>query len=146
MESGKTRQWHGCRTGIGVVLAAVVLLSISGDRLRSEAGAQLNEFGTAEGVIVECVPLSVDSYGIVMVDTLSKRLWVYEVNNRASSYNRLRLIAARRWEYDSMLDEYNTGEPRPVQVKEMLERLKPIEKKPEVIERELTEMAEPEGE
>jgi hypothetical protein len=37
------------------------------------------------------------------------------------AHNRLKLFAARSWQYDRLLKQYNTAEPKPEQVKMLLE-------------------------
>jgi len=90
------------------------------------------------------VPVQVgrDAYGLAMVDTIGKTLWVYEINARAPK-NRLRLLAARDWQYDQLLTEYSTGEPRPGQVKELLEKLDTPQKVERRRQQELEELAQP---
>jgi hypothetical protein len=58
-----------------------------------------------------------------MVDTVGQTLWIYELNSRGPAYNRLKLFAARSWQYDRRLKQYNTAEPKPEQVRMLLEDL-----------------------
>jgi len=69
------------------------------------------------------IQLGREAYGIAMVDTVGQTLWVYEINSRGPAYNRLRLFAARSWRYDKLLKEYNTADPKPERVKQILETL-----------------------
>jgi len=75
------------------------------------------------GILVVPIQLGRDSYGLAMVDTAEQTLWIYELNNRGPAYGRLKLWAARSWQYDGLLRQYNTDEPKPEQVKMLLEDL-----------------------
>lgn len=77
------------------------------------------------------VQIARDSYGLAMVDTAEQTLWIYEINNRGPAHNRLRLLAARSWRYDRHLQQYNTAEPKPEQVRILLESLGGQIKEPE---------------
>ncbi|MHC4620410.1 MAG: hypothetical protein ACYTEQ_21895 [Planctomycetota bacterium] len=106
--------------------AAVILLCVflAGGRFGAPENAQaaLPPAGDA-GILVVPVQITRDSYGLAMVDTTAQTLWVYEVNSRGPAFNRLRLLAARSWRYDRLLQQYNTGEPTPEQVKTLVENL-----------------------
>jgi hypothetical protein len=108
-----------------VLLTFILLyLLFTGGRPYNWAGAQQQfQAVTGDNIMVIPVQLDRDSYGVAMVDTLRETLWIYEVNNRGPANNRLRLLAARSFRYDRMLEEYNTAEPKPKQVKLLLERL-----------------------
>lgn len=74
-------------------------------------------------ILVIPVQIERDSYGLAMVDTSSQTLWIYELNSHGPAHNRLKLLAARSWRYDRLLQQYNTTEPTPEQVKILLENL-----------------------
>jgi len=102
----------------------VIAVSFAGNKLKSIARAQTPQANNSAGnIVVVPVQLGRDSYGIAMVDQLEQRIWVYELNSRGGTRNRLRLLAARNFKYDRLLDDYNTGEPKPEQVKKILEKL-----------------------
>ena len=132
------------RIGSAFVIMAVGLLFV-GSRMRPEADAavELTSAGL-DNIIVVPVQVARDSYGIAMVDTAGKTLWVYEVSSRGPSHNRLRLLAARNWKYDQLLEDYNTGEPKPRQVKEILRKLSSAHQPQQEDEEKLEEMAQPE--
>ena len=50
-------------------------------------------------------------------------IWIYKIKSRGSAYKRLELLAARSWEYDKLLKDYNTAEPKPQQVRILLGQL-----------------------
>ncbi len=58
-----------------------------------------------------------------MVDTVGQMIWIYQLSNRGPLYNRLKLMAARTRKYDKLLQQYNTAEPKPEQVRLLLENL-----------------------
>ena len=120
MVSGTQRRW--------IYLALMVLGAgftfLIGSRLSSSASAQGPAQGVTEnGIMVIPVQLERDSYGLAMVDTVGQTLWIYEINKHGPSHNRLKLLAARSWRYDRLLKQYNTAEPKPEQVKLLLEGL-----------------------
>ena len=59
-------------------------------------------------------------------------------------------LAARSWRYDRLLHQYNTAEPKPEQVKMLLENLGQMQKTPkkevqQVPDMDILEIAEPES-
>ena len=104
----------------------VLCLFLVGIKLSSPVSARAElqaEADSDSGILVVPVQIERDSYGLAMVDTVSQTLWIYELNNRGPARNRLRLLAARSWRYDRLLQQYNTAEPKPEQVKMLLENL-----------------------
>ncbi|MHC4131849.1 MAG: hypothetical protein ACYSSP_10460 [Planctomycetota bacterium] len=108
---------------VSLFLVLLFLLLIGGQSYNL-AGVE-TQFQAVSGDHIIVIPLQLerDNYGLAMVDTLRETLWIYEINNRGPAHNRLRLLAARSWKYDRLLEEYNTAEPRPKQVKLLLEKL-----------------------
>ncbi|MHC4571101.1 MAG: hypothetical protein ACYS0C_03355 [Planctomycetota bacterium] len=103
---------------------SALFLFFIGSKPGSPANAQAElQTGTESGILVIPVQLKRDSYGLAMVDTVGQTLWIYELNSRGPVHNRLRLLAARSWRYDKRLQQYNTAEPKPEQVKRLLEDL-----------------------
>ena len=106
-----------------VVLGAVCLFLIGG-QAGQPASVQAQQQSTTEGgIIVVPIQLERDSYGLAMVDTKGQTLWIYELSRRGATYDRLRLVAARSWRYDRLLQQYNTAEPKPDQVRALLQNL-----------------------
>jgi hypothetical protein len=96
------------------------------------------------GIMVVPVQFDRENYGIAMVDTVGQTIWIYQLNNRGPVYNRLKLLSARSWKYDKLLEQYNTAEPKPEQVKALLQNLgepveQPMEKQTEPNETVLKE-------
>ena len=114
-----------------LIIAAVLGLFFISSRsaFPAKAGAQVQK-PTENGVLVVPVQIERDSFAIAMVDTTQQTIWLYRINNRGPAYNRLQLLAARTYRYDKMLTNYNTAEPKPEQVKRILENLgQKLEKK-----------------
>ena len=140
MDRGIKRQW---RAGTVCAVAAVGLLLL-GSHLRPYVQADLALTNPCiDNIVVVPIQVGRDSYGIAMVDTAGKRLWVYEINSRVTR-NRLKLLAARDFQYDQLLDDYNTGEPKPEQVKEILDKLRDYRQPQPRDDEKLEEMAQPE--
>jgi hypothetical protein len=120
-----TEKWWFLPVFIGLVVLCVFL---AGGRFGSPESARA-ELPAAADAAVFAVPVQIarDSYGLVMVDTAAQTLWVYEMNSRGPAFNRLRLLAARSWRYDRLLQQYNTGEPTPEQVRTLVENLGPLQ-------------------
>jgi len=109
---------------LGILAVATIYVWALGSRMKMPSTAEATLQGTSEGeVLVVPIQIDRDNYGIAMVDTKLQSLWIYELNRRAAAHNRLRLLAARSWKYDKLLEDYNTAEPKPKQIKELLERL-----------------------
>lgn len=129
--SGTKRRWF---LPAFIVLGVLCLLLI-GSKLGPTADAQARlQSGMEDGIMVIPVQIARDSYGLAMVDTAEQTLWIYEINNRGPAHNRLRLLAARSWRYDRHLQQYNTAEPKPEQVRILLEGLGGQTKEPEAKE------------
>jgi len=107
-----------------VIGAAVLCLFFIRSRITPTTAQAESKSGVEKSEIL-VVPLQLDRdcYGIAMVDTVGQTLWIYEINNRGLAYSRLKLVAARSWRYDKELEQYNTAEPKPEQVKALLEGL-----------------------
>ena len=105
---------------------ALLLFIIKEVTSQNNAVAQSEQLCKAK-VSVTPIQLGRDSYGVVMVDQSSETIWVYEINKGGSSHNRLKLLAARSWKYDKMMDSYNTSEPTPAQVKELIGKMQGLQ-------------------
>lgn len=107
----------------GLVLVCQVLINTD------EANAVAANPQAGQSTYTTTVQLGRDAYGIAMIDTASEHIWLYEVNKSAASHSKLKLIAARSYKYDKLLDQYNTGEPSPDQVSKLLEKTEVIRQK-----------------
>ena len=48
-------------------------------------------------------------------------MWVYRLNSCGPAHKRLELLPAQSRQYDRLLQQYNMAEPKPQQVKRILE-------------------------
>ncbi len=120
MKPGVERRW--LLTVAIVAVAVFLLFAIGGPSNPVNAETQF-QAGLDANILVIPVQLERDNYGLAMIDTAEQTLWIYEINNRGPAHNRLRLLAARSWKYDRLLHQYNTADPKPKQVKLLLEQL-----------------------
>jgi len=103
---------------LALLIAAVLLVCVELPTQRVCADEQNI---TPNNITILPIQIGRDSYGVVMVDTTSEHMWVYELN-KSGSNRRLKLIAARDWRFDKELSQYNTAEPTPEQVKTLLQK------------------------
>ncbi len=116
---------------LGILAVGLVYIWAAGGRMKMpDAAEAIPQDSSRAEVLVVPIQIDRDSYGIVMVDTTLQNLWIYKLEGRATVRNRLKLLAARSWEYDKLLKEFNTAEPTPKQVKRLLERLSADSLKP----------------
>jgi hypothetical protein len=103
-----------------VVSLLVVLLLCGQSGLPAAVRAQPQSPENGQ-ILVIPIQLERNSYGLAMVDTVSRTLWIYQLNSTGPAHTRLQLLAARSWQYDRQLQQYNTADPKPQQVKMLLE-------------------------
>ena len=101
------------------ILILMLLLGIKGVFPVKETCATGEFTNNCNNITAFPVQLGKDSYGIAMIDNISEHIWIYEINR---SGNRLKLLAARSWQYDRSLDQFNTSDPTPEQVRKLLEK------------------------
>ena len=125
MRSETEKRWILPAFAVLVVLCVFFI----GGKLDSPTNAQAQLQASTDGQIL-AVPIQIarDSYGLVMVDTAGQTLWIYEISSYGPAHSRLKLLAARSWRYDRLLQQYNTAEPKPEQVKMLLENLGQLQK------------------
>ena len=71
---------------------------------------------------VQVVPIGTMPEGpvFVLLSETEKTLCVYQMNSARHGDGQLVLLAARSWEYDMQLKQYNTASPLPSDVKAMV--------------------------
>ena len=77
--------------------------------------------GANKGINVVPIQFGRDSYGLALIDSTNETISLYRINERGTVQDRLELYAARSFKYDRLLEQYNTSEPKPEQIKRMLE-------------------------
>jgi ABC-type molybdate transport system ATPase subunit len=117
MVSGTERRW----LLLAFIGLGVLALFFAGSKLGSPANAEAESLRDNSEILVVPIQIEREKYGLAMVDTVGQTLWIYEINSMGPAHNRLRLLAARSWQYDRMLKQYNTAEPKPEQVRMLLE-------------------------
>lgn len=107
-----------------LIVVAVIGVCFLTTRTHMVAKAQAPlETVSSNEIVAMPIQIARDSFGLAMIDKVNQTIWLYEFNDRGPVHSRLRLLAARSWRYDRLLEQYNTGEPRPHQVKRLLESL-----------------------
>ncbi len=94
----------------------------------NEKGMQGNAFAQSDlekHEYIKAVPVQVErnTFGLAMIDTLNQTIWFYKFDGRSSGGNNIRLLGGRTYKYDRLLQQYNTADPKPEQVKDFLKRL-----------------------
>ncbi len=57
---------------------------------------------------------------IALVDKENETLSLYQYDFSGASHERLVLLAARSFRYDRMLEDYNTAQPQPEEIKQLV--------------------------
>ena len=118
MRSRAVKRW----VLFALTVVCVLCLLFLGGKPRSLASAGLDLQAGGDGrILVVPVQIARDSFGLAMVDTVGQTLWIYELSGRGPAHRRLRLLAARSWRYDRLLQEFNTDRPGVEEVKMLLE-------------------------
>jgi ABC-type molybdate transport system ATPase subunit len=117
MVSGTERRW----LLLTFIVLGVLALFFVGSKLGSPANAEAESLRNNSEILVVPIQIEREKYGLAMVDTVGQTLWIYELNSMGPAHSRLRLLAARSWQYDRLLKQYNTAEPKPEQVRMLLE-------------------------
>ncbi len=102
------------------LLAAGLLFNIPGRPGTVRAGS--DQPGNAS-ILVVPIQISRENQGIAMVDTRNRTIWIYELFDRQTGFKQIRLMAARSWEYDRLLTEWNSADPTPQQIRTILENI-----------------------
>ena len=127
-----------------LIVVGVLCIFFIGGKSGSPTNAQADLQAVTEGrILVIPVQIGRDSYGLAMVDTVGETLWIYELSSRGPTHKRLELLAARSWRYDRLLQQYNTTEPKPEQVRILLENLGQLQKKQRDSDINILEAVEP---
>ena len=103
-------------------LCILLVLVIAGNTNTAPKANAEAQKPVKDDIMVVPVQIARDSFGIAMVDTGNQTIWIYEINSRGGpTYTRMRLLAARSWRYDRLLQDLNNADPRPEQIKALLE-------------------------
>lgn len=69
--------------------------------------------------------------GVAIIDKSNYTICIYQYQGHRPDYERFVLLSARSFRYDRLLQDYNTAEPRPETVKQMIEHNQEIQKQPQ---------------
>jgi hypothetical protein len=92
---------------------AIPLPAPAAERERSRAAADVS--ATANGTIALTAPAGGSAQLLYLIDTRSRALAVYRVDP-ANPKGTIKLEAARQYQWDLKLDEYNNQEPKPAAI------------------------------
>lgn len=107
---------------IALSLALIAFnLTFRGPDLLPDAAAQSVQAAGARGIFAFSGPLTPTTSGVYMVDVDAGTIWCYEYVNVGGA-KLLRLAAARSWIFDRYLEDYNTDEPKPKVVEQMIKQ------------------------
>jgi len=98
--------------------AAVLLLTRQGRPL----AAQLATSHSQADILALPVEFRPGYEGTALIDKENYTICIYQYQFTRPAHERLVLLAARSFRYDRQLADYNTAEPRPDQVKDILRR------------------------
>jgi hypothetical protein len=101
---------------LGLAMGMFFFRSDGGFSVNS-AVAQSGRPAMAGGIMAFTGQIEKDIYGIMMVDVDAGTLWVYQYRK---GVNQLKLLTARSWLYDRYLEEYNTSQPTPSEVAQLV--------------------------
>ena len=105
---------------IVILLAAIAAcLLVEFGATAGTAWAQVSASGKSSGIYAVAGQITSDSYGIYLIDSDNATMAVYQW---LPSVRRLRLMAARNFEFDLQLDEFNSDDPTPREIKKLVEQ------------------------
>ena len=120
--SSRVGKHYGVFVLLGVVISALVALSLLSRQ--KTALAQNGPLGVPDTdlAMVEAMPIQLmhGIQGIVLIDKKNYSLCIYQYQQHRPGQQRLVLLAARSFRYDIQLQEYNTAEPTPTTVKQLI--------------------------
>ena len=111
------------KVAAGLVCITAGVLFFAGFSQEGNKGESAIDADKSPAITAIPVQLGRESYGLAMMDTETQTLWIYEFNTRGQTFGQLRLIAARSFEHDRKLTEWNTASPTPTEVKKILEAI-----------------------
>lgn len=77
----------------------------------------------ARGIYAFTGQISARSYGLFMLDVDTGTVWCYELQRTGTTGEpNLKLLAARSWVFDRYLEEFNTADPIPSAVRDMVQQ------------------------
>ena len=83
------------------------------------ASAQVTSGSSPMGITAVAGQVTSDSYGIYLIDTENGTMAVYQW---LPNVRKLRLMAARNYGFDLKLDEFNSDDPSPRDIRQLVEQ------------------------
>jgi hypothetical protein len=115
---------------IVLAVTAVILLNRPSSADPENTIGEVSQTPLAE---VEAVPILLRPgvEGLALIDKKNYTICIYQYQTHQSANERLVLLAARSFRYDVQLEDYNTAEPRPAAIKELVLRARQSGQKPQ---------------
>ena len=102
---------------VGVGLASLILLRQTDAEIDMKA---VNTPVPSADVLAFPVQVKPGYEAIAIIDKENQTLSLYQYDISRASHERLVLLAARSFRYDRMLEDYNTAQPRPEEIKRLV--------------------------
>ena len=103
---------------VSTTIAAILLICAAG---AGQAAPEIPPPGLAE-VLAVPLDLGAGGVGLALIDRYHHTICIYDYNPRRDPHKRLALLAARSFRYDTRLEQFNTDEPLPHEVRDLLNR------------------------
>ncbi len=103
------------------VLATVTAVILLADKVPAQ---QQNQAALSQQTSVTAFPFQVrPGYeAIALIDHNEQTICIYQYTLNSPAHQRFSLLAARSFEYDTKLTDYNNAEPRPEDIRQWLQR------------------------
>ena len=102
------------------VIAACLMIEVGASVASGRVGQRGDSAAGNSTTLAVSGQISRDSYGLYLVDLKNRTITIYQY---IPSKHSLHLLAARTFEFDVQLDEYNT-DPSPREIKRLVEQHK----------------------
>jgi len=100
---------------------AVVMVGRQPAAVARQAGSVSTD-GQPADVVAMPIQIQPGVDGIALIDKKNHTMCIYQYQTHRHAHERLVLLAARSFRYDCLLEDYNTAEPRPAAVQQLLEQ------------------------
>ena len=100
-------------------IAGCLLVEIGAAVSTASAQVQAGRAPASGDIFAVAGQVTSDSYGIYLIDANNATIAVYQW---LPNVRKLRLMAARNVKFDLQLDEYNSDEPSPREIKQLVEQ------------------------
>ena len=122
------RHPHQAALPLIIIISTAMAVFLLSGHSRATNGYQSVENGRSLDIIAMPVQLRGGVDGIAIIDRSNYTICIYQYQGHRPVYERFVLLSARSFRYDRLLQDYNTAEPRPEAVKQMIEHSLEIQK------------------